>query len=123
MSEAFTRPNGYMLHRIGPVLVVVGVQLTNVRPDPVDEAAANVQAGKVAFIAAEHLRQTGAAIAERMNDAALAAAAERGGAGVYAEEYVDGVEEDEAERILRPVEAELYSPAFKRAGKRNGGKG
>lgn len=71
MSE---QPNAYMIHRIGGVLTVMGVKTTNVKHDRPAEGAEKVLAGKVAFVAAADLRETGAAIMVGANEEAERAA-------------------------------------------------
>lgn len=106
IENAYTRPNAYMLHKIGLVIAVVGVQTTNVHHDSPADAAALVAAGKVAFVRADALRAVGAAIAEHMNDAALAAAAGRSTAGGYVEDDPPATQRITPEdwQVLRPVE-------------------
>lgn len=84
--NADEQPNSYMLHWIGAVLAIVGVQTTRVRLDGPQVAAEKIAAGQVAFVAAADLQKTGAAIVEHLNAAALAAAADQTSAGGFAEE-------------------------------------
>lgn len=79
------QPNTYMIYRTNGVLAIAGAYTTNVRHDEPAQAAEKVLAGKVAFVAARKLHATGAAIAEGMNAAALAAAAGGSTAGGFAE--------------------------------------
>jgi len=102
----FEKPNSYMIHRVAGVLVVVGVHTTRVRLDGPQEAAAKVLGGQVAFVGATRLRETGAAIAEGMNAAAMAAAAGCSTAG-----GCDGECAGECADGAGPAASEAASPA------------